>query len=371
MSADAVNHFTSNILNHLYASQDATGNIAFSGLCLYILMGTINTGLDGRCYDQLSKLLANGADTSLLESWRTQMAAHKLSILTSYMERYSITNSAMFYSCNLYNQFQEISLESNLKRIKVNYSNPTQVSRDLQDWMKERTYGSIKHTFSESILDENTIILLSTLIYGVNWVDNFESSRTKPEIFTDDKGQKFLVHMMNEERVNLVYDSPNQNFRIHFKTFDNYDVYSAIVLPRNGFRFIDGLRNFKLHKMKAYMKNSEMKHINLKLPKFKIISKNHLNQAFKYYGVTDIFDRYHSDFGMMTNHTVFIESLIQFVRIDIDDVNFGGVATDSTMGVYARQPYQFHVTSPFMFVIYSKLKDMVLINAIVTNPTTS
>ncbi|KII67483.1 Ovalbumin-related protein X [Thelohanellus kitauei] len=175
--------------------------------------------------------------------------------------------------------------------------------------------------------------------------------------------------MMNEERVNLIYDNPASKFRILFKPLDNFDLYSAIVLPRGNCRFIDVLRKFKLRKMNAYLESSEMKWVKLKLPKFKIMSQNNLNQVFKNYGVTDIFDRYHSDFGMMTNHSVFIENLIQFVRIDIDDDNLLAADNKTKTVEDAGQPYKFHVKGPFVFLVYSRSNKMVYISAIVTNPT--
>ncbi|KII67484.1 hypothetical protein RF11_04723 [Thelohanellus kitauei] len=106
MSAKAVNNFTSNIMVHLYASQNATGNMAFSGVGLYILMGTINTELVGRSHYQLSRFLEDGFERNDNESVKNSKSANKIRILRYVLERLSLRNSAMFHSCYLYDQFQ-------------------------------------------------------------------------------------------------------------------------------------------------------------------------------------------------------------------------------------------------------------------------
>ncbi|KII67102.1 Alpha-2-antiplasmin [Thelohanellus kitauei] len=198
----------------------------------------------------------------------------------------------------------------------------------------------------------------------------FNASLTQPEIFFDEKGQPLEVDMMNQESFNLIYDSPDHDFRILFKSFKQTLLYSVIVLPKEGHSFNDVLENFNITELLIYFKYSSMKYVQLKLPKFQIFRQNDLVKTLMFYGITDIFDPNLSDFRRMTNHTVYIGNLIHITNIVIDEFGIRGAESPSTMDEEAvSQLYEFYVTRPFLFFVYSPLETLVFFSAIVTNPS--
>ncbi|KII66924.1 hypothetical protein RF11_03591 [Thelohanellus kitauei] len=131
--------------------------------------------------------------------------------------------------------------------------------------------------------------------------------------------------MMTQQKMNLIYDSPNFNFRILFKRFDDKDRYAVIVLPREGHKIEDVLKDFKFDEMQIYFNASQRKYVKFTMPKFKILGPHDLVNTFKSFGLTDMFDPLRSDFGRMTDQPVHIGTCIQVIHFDIRE---SGVNTE-------------------------------------------
>ncbi|KII72739.1 Leukocyte elastase inhibitor [Thelohanellus kitauei] len=240
--------FTSTIINQLYASQNATGNIALSGIGLYVLMGAINVALKGRSYDQLSQFLGeNFEDFFDNNTDKYSNTSRKWGILRFFSIISSNVHTALFCSCNINYHYKKNSDKiSDLNQIVVNFLKPGKLSRVVNEWLSRKIYGSPKIVFDESKLNENTMIFIYTMVFRPDWENNFNVSLTKRETFYDDKGKLLEVSMMNQESYNFIYESPDNNFRILFKPFARMHFYSAIILPSDGNTVQDVLRDLKV-----------------------------------------------------------------------------------------------------------------------------
>ncbi|KII72740.1 Alpha-2-antiplasmin [Thelohanellus kitauei] len=123
--------------------------------------------------------------------------------------------------------------------------------------------------------------------------------------------------------------------------------------------------------MSTYFDASQLKYVHLKLPKFQINGINDFIKTFMHFEVTDIFDLNHSDFGRMTNQTVFIGNLMQVSNLAIDELGIRTyAATVASVGESGSPREEFYVTRPFLFMVYSSLDRLVFIICVVTNPNT-
>ncbi|KII63116.1 Serpin I2 [Thelohanellus kitauei] len=362
-----VNKFTSLVLKNLYASQNSTGNLALGGMTLYVLMGIINLGLKRRSHVQLSQFLSNGDEEIFSKDWKYSKYGTKWSNLLKLSERLSIVRLGLFYSCYLYDNFEKILKTFHFHQEKFEYFNSTSSIQKMRQWMYFPNDVSISTNSGEFIWTDNLISVLSRISHRVIWKTNFESGLTKPELFFDDKGNQFMVPMMNEESKYLIYDSLVHNYRIHFKFIDEQEFYTVIVLPKEGHRIADVLKNFQFDHLDTYFRYAKFVPAHLKLPKFKIFSQNNLIETFKHHGVTDIFHPDLSDFGMMTNDTVYIGNLMQAANIVVNDDGGRSSGTRDTK-VDSQTQKVFHVTRPFLFLVYGWISNVVLISAVVTNP---
>ncbi|KII66920.1 hypothetical protein RF11_03587 [Thelohanellus kitauei] len=106
--------------------------------------------------------------------------------------------------------------------------------------------------------------------------------------------------------MNLIYDSPNFNFRILFKRFNDNNRSAAIDRHRVGQNIEDVLKNVKLNEMQIYYNASPKTYGKLTMPKFKIVGPHNLPNTFMDLGIMNMFDPYRLDFGGMKNQSALI-----------------------------------------------------------------
>ncbi|KII65195.1 Antithrombin-III [Thelohanellus kitauei] len=372
MSINRVNSFTSTLLNQLYASQNKTGNIALSGISLYVLLGAIDVGLQGRSHNQLYHFLGEKFDDFYdTDNWRSSDTAKKWSHLRELYTSLSIAHTVLFYSCGIHDHYKQISDSIfTLKKIKIDFSNRITSALKMNKWMSQRTFGAIQNVFDQSTLTDNILVFINTLFFRANWRNKFNPELTKQEIFYEDNGQQLQVAMMNQEIYQKIFDSPHYIFKILFRPFTE-NIYSAIILPRDGHAVNDVLQILNLDQLYNYFKLFTWKYVKLKLPKFKILSQKDFVHTLKKFKVADMFDRNHSDFGWMTNQKVFIGNLIQVSNIAIDESGLTDAHGTISMEESASEPYEFYVTKPFLFLVFSPSDKLVIFSAIVKNPSPS
>ncbi|KII61260.1 Serpin B7 [Thelohanellus kitauei] len=379
MSMEYINNFTYTVFNKLYSSQNSTGNLAFSGLNLYIFLASINVGLRGTSYSQISNLL--GEDFSELydnDYWRGTQTAKKWNKLKSLAAITSNMRSALFSSCNIDIHFRRMSdfiFGLSLENEKM--TAPKHLIYQINKWLLMRIFASTDGIFKKSntnfydksLLTEDKLIFINFFLLTSDWKENFDYRLTEPYMFTDDKGNLILVKMMNQKRYLRVFDSSDHDFRIIFKEYYQGYIYSAIILPRYGQSIQNVLLNFNLNEILNYYEKSRIEYTHLMLPKFKIFDKINLEETLKQLGITDIFTQGLADFGKMTNQTVFVGNLIQVARLIIIDSNeMEPEMTKARVDESLSEPYRFFVDSPFLYFVFSRLSNTVPITAVVTNP---
>ncbi|KII66379.1 Serpin B9 [Thelohanellus kitauei] len=371
MPVNRVNNFTSLILNHLYAAQNASGNIAIRGISLYALFGAISVGLEGTSYQQLSNFLGVGFEELFdLENWRKSDSANDWFMMRYLGEKSSRMNTAVFSPYDTYNIYQSLTkLICRLDHIQFDHFEPYDSVEKMNNWTYQRSYGWIKNMFPRSILGEDRMIFFDTSFIDADFVTEFDAAYTQREMFYDEQGEVYEVDMMNQENYERIYDSRDDIFRILFKPLARSYLFSAIVLPKMWYIVDHVLRTLDFDKINNYFKRSSMKYAKLKLPKFQIVSQNNFNNLFKDFGVTDIFDEYKSNFRRMINKNVHVGDIIQVTNIIVDDKNDTGISTESLGEQPIQHLHKFFVTRPFIFLVYSPFDRLVHFSAVVENPT--
>ncbi|KII74917.1 Alpha-2-antiplasmin [Thelohanellus kitauei] len=370
MSAEGINRFTTNILYKLYSAQDFSGNVAFSGISLYVLLGAINVGLRGRSFDQLSHLLGeNFLNLYYDNNWRNSRQGRIWLHLQSSSDSPTNMNSALFFCTNISSEYEQISdFMFRLQKMKSEFTYRDGLTHRINEWIYQRTHGFILKMFDSPILYEN-MIFIHTMFVGALWLTKFNPELSKKQLFYNNKREALEVMMMNQESHNKIFDLEGYNFRIIFKPFAYDHFFTAIILPRSGFTVKDVLENINLDEMSIYFENSTWKYIDLNLPKFQMSFRTDFVQILINLGVIDLFDRYLSDFREMTDYWMFIESLSQLANIAVDeDGVLIAAATEASVALSQSPRDESYSTKPFMFFIYSSSSKLVLFSSVVSNP---
>ncbi|KII63037.1 Glia-derived nexin [Thelohanellus kitauei] len=357
MSVELVNNLSVSILNQLYTSRNENENVAFTGIGLYVILGAINFGLNGRSYSQLSGFLNDTFeelyDPRILKSSTT---AKNWNYLRYLAREFINVRSVLFSPCHLFQYYKKLT-------------DPKLSAREINEWVSGWVYESIGNMIDESSLDKRRVILINTLYYHADWKINFDESLTKQEFFYVNKDQTEMVAMMNLKSYHHVFDSIHCNFRMLTKRSHDDQTYSVIILPREGHSVKDVLQSFKVDQLQAYFAQSEQKFVHLKLPKFKILAHNDFRDILENMGITDMFHENQADLRRMTNESAYIGNIIQATNIAVYEMGQTYIPTTrARIDEALSNPYQFFVNSPYLFFVYSYVENTVLISAVVNNP---
>ncbi|KII66913.1 Glia-derived nexin [Thelohanellus kitauei] len=291
------------------------------------MLGAINLGLRGSSHDQLSHFLEENIDDVFdVENLGHFPTANRWSDLGDLISEFYYKHSSVHHSCDIIDRYDNVSTYTfRLFKYKVNFSDPGTAAQNLNEFIFEYLVRPRPNVFDESMIRENVLIFIDSLFISMDWKSHFYTSLTKQEPFYDNQGQSEEVAMMTQQKMNLIYDSPNFNFRILFKRFEDKDRYAVIVMPKEGHKIEDVLKNFKFDEMKIYFNASQRKYVKFSMPKFKILGPHDLVNTFKSFGLKDMFDTHRSDFGRMTKQPVHIGTFIQVIHFDIRE---SGVNTE-------------------------------------------
>ncbi|KII61251.1 Antithrombin-III [Thelohanellus kitauei] len=222
--------------------------MAFSGIGFYVVMEMIKFGLSGRSYNQLSTaLLQDVEDPDEIRFFDPSPNAKILTKIRYISQFILMTKSVFFYSCDLNKDYQSVSkMVFGQSMYKVNKMNIKKSTYELNKWISSWTFGSLHKIFKEWMLRNDNLIAINAFNFHADWLMNFDPVLTKNETFYDEDNKKLEIEMMNQKSENALLDSPQYNFTILFKQLHEVNIYSAIVLPREGHSLKDLLTNFKV-----------------------------------------------------------------------------------------------------------------------------
>ncbi|KII60468.1 hypothetical protein RF11_16524 [Thelohanellus kitauei] len=165
-----------------------------------------------------------------------------------------------------------------------------------------------------------------------------------------------------EDRINKSQDK--------YQFYFNQDVVQESFKPEDnkGNRKTIHYDRLKHHPIEEKYNRTPLERRNIKIPsenkEFCDINLPRFGgwEKFIHFDVTDVFEDSRSDFGSMTNQTIFIRNLVQVAHLSVD--KFGVTATAATVAIADNSIddiMEFYVTRPFLFFIYCSSKRLALL----------
>lgn len=242
----------------------------------------------------------------------------------------------------------------------LNFANAAEASRKINDWVAKQTQNQIKDLLSPEDLDCNTRLVLTNAIYFKgNWLNQFESGKTKNQPFTLASGEKQQVPMMSQ----------SQDFR--YAEFENLQVLEmpyqgnklslVILLPANpdGLPKLEGaLTADNLQKWLSF----SQREVQVFLPKFTFEQSFNLKDVLSQMGMPDAFSNQPgvADFSGITNkENLFVSNVIHKAFVEVDEKGSKAAAataaimctTEPCASPLPPSPPIFRADHPFLFLI--------------------
>ena len=338
-------------LTRLMANMPADKNYVISPLSLKMAMMMTANGADGETQAELLKAF----DATNLEEYNS--SANEL--IESFEDEY--TNSAVniansiWFNKDYYPNAKSAAFSNEFKKvISTCYSGESGIVTDknivktLNDWISRKTNGKITNMITKENLAPTgrlpLLALVNTVYMKARWMNEFENSATKKDIFTDIDGKENKIDFMNQ--TSHLFYLKNEKTQIVEIPYENR--LSMYVVLGDASNFENEIDDMKICK------------VQLSIPKFKTDYFTDFNEVIENMGAKRLFEMNNHDFAPMVSgvsEPVRIETVMQKAVIDVDEK--GTEAAAATVvgggGGAAYRPneeiFEFKADEPFTYFI--------------------
>lgn len=234
----------------------------------------------------------------------------------------------------------------------------------VRNWVNEYTKDLLKDSVQEISLPKDAVMdIISTIYFKAGWLDSFEKSATKKQVFHGKSGDK-KVDMMHQSKKNGVYMADKftglslglSAGKMHF------------ILPKEGVALSDVVADEEVMDMigvgnvDAKKKSEKMAYakINMSIPKFRLQSKINLSEGLKSLGVVKAFDADTADFRSIfadpsSGENAYVSDASHAAMVEVDEDGVTGAAYTEFMMVATsaleKKTIDFVLDRPFYYIV--------------------
>ena len=236
-----------------------------------------------------------------------------------------------------------------------------EMDQQLRAWLNQNTGGLLQEQAGNVSLDPATVFALaSTVYFTASWDSKFSAQNTNDALFHSPEGDRTVPFMHKTMQTHLYYWGENFGAVCLELTGENS---MWLILPDTGYTVAEILVSEDYLQMTmdpGAWKNKKVYKINLRLPKFDVVSQMDLCAGMKAMGITDIFDYTVSDFTPLTDTPMlYVDQISHAARVTVDEEGVKGAAFTVISAPGAGMPVErdeidFVLDRPFLFIVSSR-----------------
>jgi serpin B len=240
----------------------------------------------------------------------------------------------------------------------------------INDWVSEQTEEKIQDLIPAGGITRDTTLVLSNAIYfDADWERQFAQERTTDRVFNTLDGHEVTVPMMSlSDPASLAYVA-GQGYQAVELPYKGGEMSMVILVPDAG-QFEAFEAALDAGRVEAILDELQLKHVDLKLPKFSYESSFSLAQKLAEMGMPNAFEG--ADFsGMDGTDQLFISDVFHKAFVAVDEAGTEAAAATAVIAATTSLPVvdvQLVVDRPFIFVIRDVNNGTVLFVGRVLNP---
>ena len=361
--AKAANEFAVDIYKRLSKSPE---NIFFSPHSISLALAITAAGARGDTAAQMKNVLHVGSipgDTldgfAALQSSVANTKGIQLTIANSlwYEQQYPLTKD--------YTELISSKYEAQLEAADFLHAAETVASK-INLWVENRTHQLIKEIVQPHQLTSDTrLVLVNAIYFKAHWGKEFSKTATRSEPFKELDGGSGSVQMMQKTEWYQYFENEFlQMVELPYKDnstpplmYNSDNMSMVVILPRK----TDGLRELETSvtelDISSWLSQVRVKHIELRLPRFRIEAGKNLAPHLIEMGMSDAFQIGKADFsGMDGTKTLCISDVLHKAFIDVDEQGTEAAAATAVLVVKGKyidreKPIVFTADHPFLFLI--------------------
>ena len=322
-------------------------------------------------------LAANGAEGDTKNEILNTLGVKNLDEFNTFskdlIKRYSQTDILSLNTANsiwINKDKTTQNFSKNFKNIATEYYNADVKTVDnknavseINSWVKDKTKGKIPQIIDNA--DNFWAMLINAIYFKGAWENEFSTSLTKPDEFTNADGTKTQTDFMNktswipyaETKSAIIIELPYKNRVDKFSdsgeyigtdSFDELDVSMYLMLADSSINAEQELNSVITDE------NFKRTYTKLSMPKFKIEYSERLNDTLKNIGIKTAFDTKTARFEkMFDSGNMWFTDTIHKTFISVDEKGTEAAVTSIGMGGSALppEPIELKFNKPFYFAI--------------------
>ncbi|XP_076370218.1 leukocyte elastase inhibitor-like [Tachypleus tridentatus] len=355
-------------------SDNTTRGLFFGPFSVWSALAITFTGSKGHTENELSCLLGTGGVAKGFNAIAYKSTQHWYEERRKGNDSFQLANQLYFHldiplrEC-LLDYFKEDVSQLDFRRY------PEQARLAINKWVEEQTDNKITGFLPPSTINSMTnFVIVNAVHFKGTWMQQFETHKTRPGIFTSGVGIEQEAQMMNMRGIFLYGVNEDLKCQILELPFSGSDFSMVILLPENRYFGVDILSRLITPDLVSDIFFSVYPtDVWVSLPKFRTESNFDLTFVLQKMGLRDIFDPRYANLSGFTEHQVVINMDGVYHKAFIE-VNEEGAEAAAATGILAARsarpvgPVQFIADHPFFYYIRDNLSNIVLFMGTVVRP---
>jgi serpin B len=359
--SDASNEFAINLYGSLADTID-DGNLFFSPISINLALGMTYMGARGNTQSQMNQFMALDEliDEDIPKSYQQLIAS-----LDRTDKNYTLNIANRLFGKQDY-VFEESFLEDTEEYFssqleELDFAGAPEESRvHINDWVADHTQQKIKDLIPGGAIDEMTrLVIVNAIYFKAGWKFPFDEGDTEIMPFTNIKGEKQDVEMMQMSDTSFNYkEDALLNAKILEIPYKGDDASMFIILPddEQSLRALeDDLADADLKVIFSSGFTNGM--VKVTIPKFEMTQQMSLKSLLMDLGMKDLFIPGLADLsGINGQKDLSVTEIVHKAYIKVDEVGTEAAgATGVIVGITAilNKP-EFKADHPFMYVVWEK-----------------
>lgn len=240
--------------------------------------------------------------------------------------------------------------------------------QEINNWVDINTKGKIAEIINE--IDPSTLMfLINATYFKGNWKYQFDKKDTYKSSFYAETGDIECDFMQRKLHAN-VYNG--DSLSLLELPYGRGNFQMVILLPNNEYSVQDILQGLHSENLSRWLANSsEIKDLNVNIPKFKFEYEKKLNDVLIDLGLGNAFSPGQADFSKIIDGTGLFISEVKhktFVEVNEEGTEAAAVTSVAIELTAIIEDQYFTVNRPFVFAIREKYTNSILFIGKVENP---
>ncbi|NXC41678.1 A1AT protein, partial [Penelope pileata] len=251
------------------------------------------------------------------------------------------------------------------KIISSDFQNSTEAKREINDYVKNKTYGKINQILKD--LDPNSLMVLVNYIYfKAYWENPFNVKGTHKDYFHVNAKTSVEVKMMTRDSFYKTYSDKKLSCKVVQIPYKG-NVSALFVLPNEGKMksLEDGLMKDTVTKWEKLL---ERRRIEVHIPKVSISSTYDLKKMFMNLGVTDVFSDQADLSGITGKPNLRVSRATHKALLNIHENGTEAAAVIGTEFAPHSVPPVIKFNRPFLLFVVDQHTESILFSGKIVNP---